>query len=60
MELQIMNQKEHAETTIHKMDIPEDREGLSMVVTGPQVNGDSKNGAIDNKEPNDLNFRHTF
>ena len=28
MDLQIMNQKEHAETTIHKMDIPEDREGL--------------------------------
>ena len=42
------------------MDIPEDREGLSMVVMGPQVNDDSKNRAIDNKEPNDLNIRHTL
>ena len=35
-----------------QVDIPKDHKGPFQVVMGLQVNGESNNGAIDNKEPN--------
>ena len=49
-----MNQKDHVSTKFYKVDTPKDHEGLSFGCTGPQVNGETKNGAMDNKELNDF------
>ena len=54
-----MNQKEHASTKFYKVDTTKDHEGLSFGCNGALGDGETKNGAMDNKEPNNT-LRYTF
>ena len=60
MELQAMNQKEHALTKLYKMDNPKDHEGLFFGCNEAYGYGETKNGKKWISRNLMITSRHTF